>query len=204
MKRQLAEIKKAIANADAMAEDDDIPDGYEWIRNEWPEGQGQGHSGAGVIWGEASCGAGVICVRDGRYLITFGGRAHPEDPTIDEEIDLMNNLDPLYGICTDVIMMYDLENMDSFPVMSSIRCPVKGECHALSMRDRSREDLVTFGFVNRLFRSELKGTQFLPRHIIQLIADWVEMENVYLLQQNGKGHWKISLDVILESLIGPK
>ena len=71
------------------------------------------------------------------------------------------------------------------------------------MTDENREELSTFGFVRECFeKAEMKGVQYLPPSIIELIAGWVEMEFVYLLEKGGgNGHWKIRVDDILKSVI---
>ena len=48
---------------------------------------------------------------------------------------------------------------------------------------------------------EIKDAQTLPRSLKQLIAQWVDAKAVHLLQKDGKGHWRMDVDLILDSII---
>ena len=139
--------------------------------------------------GQGHLGAGVVCVdhgSSGRFLIAFGGRQEQRD----EELR------------TNSIIVYDLENVASQPQLSAIRCPAKGEFHALVMRSASRAQELAFGFVNQSFKSsEMKGVQMLPRSLVQLIVDWVDAKAVHLLQKVGNGRWRVDVDRILSSVL---
>ena len=72
----------------------------------------------------------------------------------------------------------------------------------MQMKDKWEEEMATFGFVRRCFdNEELNGVQFPPRYIIEMIAKWVEMEYIHLMQSTGVniGHWKMSMSEILKS-----
>lgn len=141
---------------------------------------------------------GMVCSGDGRYIITFGG--------FDRDPPIYRRRQSYRMIPKDMIMVFDLNDETLKPKCSSLRCPTKGRFNALTMTDKKKEEITTFGFVRRCFANEeLEGVQRLPLYIIQLIVKWVEMEYVHLLQIKNcgasGGHWKICIDDILESVI---
>ena len=144
-------------------------------------------------------GVAMMCSADGRYIICFGGLVR--DPPVARSIR-----ESFGYISKDVITVYDLSDVNDQtlkPKRCQLLCPVKGRFHALTMTDKKKEEMATFGFVRQCFESkQLKEVNFPPHYIIQMISKWVEMEYVYLLKNgNGGGHWKISLKDILESVV---
>ena len=120
----------------------------------------------------------ALCTADGRYLV------------------ILKN---------DIISICDLN--ESTLKLTAVRCPdvinvgEDREFHLLSMRDKWREEMATFGFVRGCFDcKQMKRVQQLPRYIIELIAKWVEMESIHLMQSwNFQiGHWKMSVNEMLE------
>ena len=132
----------------------------------------------------------ILCSADGRYLIISGD-----------------------NICCDQnsgFLIYDLNENKLKPKISAVVCPVAcpdslvDKFRLMSMKDKWEEEMATFGFVRRCFHSEeLEGVQFPPRYIIDLMAKWVEMEYIHLMQAKGVniGHWKMSISEILKSKI---
>ena len=103
----------------------------------------------------------------------------------------------------DHIIVYDLDDHASKPMVIPIRCPVKGQFYALSMTDKHSADVLTSGFVRISFDgAEMKGVQLPPLYLIQMMAMWVEMEWI-VLQNNEKGGntcklWKMRMGEILK------
>lgn len=128
----------------------------------------------------------IVCSADGRHLIISGSFVFRN------------------GISGFIVC--NLNNDTVKARMSVMRCPddVRGGFHLLSMRDEKVEQMVTFGFVRNCFDSEeLKDVRRLPRYIIELIAQWVEMEYIHLLrekkaQSQEEGHWRSHIDHILK------
>ena len=132
--------------------------------------------------------AGMVCTADGRYLITFGGFIiHDQLDDIQEE--------------TDRIIVYDLENRNATPLVSQIRCPIKSGFHGTMMTDKHLDELLTFGFIRKCFKSRnMKSVQLLPRYLIEMIGKWFETKWIHLLQREGEGHWKMRIHDILKSV----
>ena len=131
-------------------------------------------------------GAGYVCSANGRYLITFG-------------MDV--SLGTVY-VPPDGIVVYDLTDHTAERVVSPIRCPALLEYYALLMRDRHREEVLTIAFIKNSFKSkEMEGLQLPPLYLIRMMAQWVEMEWIYLLSKDGESLWKMDMNEILESVI---
>ena len=105
----------------------------------------------------------------------------------------------------DIISICDLN--ESTLKLNAVRCPdvinvgEDREFHLLSMRDKWREEMATFGFVRGCFDcKQMRRVQQLPRYIIELIAKWVDMESIHLMQSWNLqiGHWKMSVNEMFE------
>ena len=84
-------------------------------------------------------------------------------------------------IDVDIIIVYDLEDHASEPMVSPIKCPLRGTYSALSMRDKHRADVLTSGFVRSFYDdAEMEEVQLPPLYLIQMMAMWVEMEWIVL------------------------
>ena len=92
--------------------------------------------------------AGMVCTANGRYLITFGGFVY-------EESDDYFSFDYLGDDKkeTDSIIVYDLEKREAKPMVTQIRCPIKAGFHGAMMSDKQFDELLTFGFIRKCFKS---------------------------------------------------
>ena len=133
--------------------------------------------------------SGFVCSTNGRYLISLGGR----------ECHTRQSLGG--GNATDKIIVFDLWDHESKPMLIPIRCPVATSFSALSMRDKHHGEVLTSGFVRSSFNgAEMKGMQLPPLYLIQMMAMWVEMEWVVLWGQHMHSNnlWKMRMDEILK------
>lgn len=130
---------------------------------------------------------GVVISEDERYVIFFGGERRWE------RANMMVSLKTVR-----TIIICDLKT--GIIRESALRCPLNGYFRGIMMNDPQRDELMTFGFVNRMFRMKaLQNVQPLPRYLVQMIGHFVASESIHLASKNG-GHWKVELDDILKCI----
>ena len=129
-----------------------------------------------------------VITNDGRFIIKLGG----------------------FYQKMDIIRVYDLETRTLFS--SQVRCPAIAEqfFHSAMMHDSERDRTLTFGFVRECFTFV-----HVPKDIIKFIGLWLSTEEVHALvsrpcqRVRGQGlgeiwtrdHWKIDVDIILDSML---
>ena len=120
----------------------------------------------------------IVATKGEQYLFFIGG----------------TNSNPSW---TDRILMYDVRN-DTLNQIS-IKCPLKSRVAAtITTRDGARDELLTFGFINRCY----KEASMMPYCLIRLIANWICRENIHLIVTDGDSlgnHWCIDIDAIIQS-----
>ena len=91
------------------------------------------------------------------------------------------------------IYLYDIDT--NAWLKSKIQSPIgRGTCKALYMDDKESSNLLAFGFVRDLV------DDLLPLEVMNMIANWVKNEWLYLIRNSKKGkHYKIRMDDILNS-----
>lgn len=179
-----SESRKSIIAMDGTADPDKRFAEYSLATQQWEMLQWPGSPVMGLE------DTGMAC-SEGRYLITFGGY-------------VFNSVSgPSRFEKTDLIIVYDLNDRTSAPTRSAVRCPVTGDFHVLKMTNKKEEGMATFGYIRGCYgKEEFNGALFPPHYIIEMMAKWVEMEYVYLIEKcNNGGHWKRSMKDILQSHI---
>ena len=130
-----------------------------------------------------STNAGVICTKDGRFLMILGGKRHKR--------------------ASNQIFVCDFKQRKC--VESAYKCPSRGGCRAVAMRNAKRDELLTFGFVHQSFQeSEFRNMQIMPKYLIQMIPRWVYKERIYLVRTSGKQKKFLCIletDDILQSVV---
>lgn len=97
----------------------------------------------------------------------------------------------------DSIIIYDINKMELF--QSKVKCPFKGPMKAICMRDKIKENLIVFGFINQLFQNhQWNDIIQLPFYLKQFIQSFFIVEYLHILalsmnEQIGK-HFKINVD----------
>ena len=122
---------------------------------------------------------GCATIMDGQYVLLFGGKASNE---------LQNK-----------IYIYSVKEK-SFRE-SKVRCPKKGTCHAVAVRDKKEEELSVYGYVRYQWGDlQINQQLFPPRYLIQIMRRYYHVEYIHLFHSSWNvnlGHWKINvLDVI--------
>eukprot|EP01084_Bolivina_argentea_P128081 226453_1 len=97
----------------------------------------------------------------------------------------------------DDILIYDTKNR-SF-TKSKIRCPHKDAYFGAITNDGKHDEMLCFGFVNDCYKANNFGdVQLLPFALVQLVNSYFCHEELHLFEKQGKRHWKINIDVILQ------
>ena len=77
------------------------------------------------------------------------------------------------------------------------------------LRDEEGDELLTFGFVRKAFKSPMfRNVQEMPHYLIQLIGKWIHNEYLHLIghahsqeDEDEDNHLRINIDDILKLLI---
>merc|ERR1712228_143680 len=97
---------------------------------------------------------------------------------------------------SDMIFVYNVKR--KILQKSPIKCPRQCKYKAVMMRNKKRDELMVFGFINQCFESaEYQNIQRLPYYLVRFIAQWISNEWIHLMVVNG--HWKIHIDEVLNS-----
>ena len=76
-----------------------------------------------------------------------------------------------------------------------------GAFGCVMLKDRTKEELVTFGYIRSLFpRANSKSMHVLPTHIGELVSRWVVFEFVHIVWPRRK-HFRISVNDIFKSIV---
>ena len=71
---------------------------------------------------------------------------------------------------------------------------------AIIMKCEERDKQLCYAFVNALYqKKKYQNLQLLPNYLIKLIRNFVSIETLHLL--SNQGHYKICIDTILSSII---
>eukprot|EP01084_Bolivina_argentea_P083177 150621_1 len=124
----------------------------------------------------------VVCTENEQHIIMFAG------------MQCVSGYES-----TDSIFVFDVENR--MFMKSRLKCPFKGMCQAIIMRDEYKDELMAFGFVNQCFTcKQFVNMQKLPFYIVRLINKWVCNEWIYLIKWANGDHWKMHIDYIMQSI----
>ena len=117
----------------------------------------------------------------GKYVIIFGGWSWSK------------------GVTTDEILICDMNKKDI--IGSKLKCPRPSEYNAFITNDNMENDeLLTFGYISRCYR-ERSFSQFQPlsNDLIHLIAKWICIQEIHLMERGTGYHWIMNIDDILRS-----
>lgn len=110
----------------------------------------------------------------------------------EQHLILMGNLD-------DPILVLDIETKKV--MISDIKPPMRKFHYGESLRNEFREDLLLFGYVNNLWKSEeYSHTPTLPFYLIKLIAQWICLDKIRLSNTFNGSYWEIDVDQVLNQL----
>ena len=121
--------------------------------------------------------------RDGRYLLALGRNDKRDgEPSFAAMpgfslafMRFFNDVDP----ATDKVVVLDLKN-ETWR-LSPVRCPRKGKQTAIMMGSDRQDQLLTRGFIRRLFKTpSFCKVQFIPEVLIRLVANHVSNELIHL------------------------
>ena len=92
--------------------------------------------------------------------------------------------------------------MNNMCIKSRISCPAKGWMDAIVTNDIDGDNVLTYAYVNDCYKLNNFGDmQILPYYLIEMIARWVSRQYIHLLTEgDDRGHWKIDVDDILQSI----
>ena len=134
--------------------------------------------------------AGIVSTRDERHILLFGGCLSLSDD----------------GPTFDNIYIYDVRN--NALRESRIKCPFTGSCGAVISDDLDEEKLIVAGFINKCYTAkDFVNLQVLPYYLIELISEWYQNQQVYLIREDDCGapkeefeavHFSINVDDILQ------
>ena len=118
-------------------------------------------------------------------------------PTEDEEYIIMFHLED------ERVRVYDVAKNEI--KTCSLKLPPfersAGEFGCVMLKDKMKEELVTFGYIRNLFpRATSKSMHVLPTHIGELVSRWVVFEFVHIVWPRRK-HLRINVDDIFNSMV---
>lgn len=140
-----------------------------------------------------------------------------------EALNFMVGEYPMYVVTCDerYILILNLGNNRSDEIVAvgdlklktitriSFRSPIYPIFRAYLLRDQEGDELLTFGFVRRTFKSPgFQNMQRLPHYLIQLIGKWIHNEYLHLMDHQDDttsgeaNHSKINVDDILNLAFG--
>ena len=122
----------------------------------------------------------VVCTKNEQHIVFLGGYV-------------------IGSGWTDIISIYDFK-INKFR-QCSVKCPKKTRFEAVMVNNSENDELLTFGFVNKCFRSsQFNDIQALPYYLITLIGNWVCSEFIHIVNtdHNGGNHWKINVEAIMQ------
>lgn len=124
-----------------------------------------------------------VCItQNQRYLIVVGGKYST------------------HGY-TDRIAVIDLKKRTHRE--SAVRCPAKIRFHTAMLHDQRRDDLLTHGFVRRVFKMpSFRSIGSIPPELTNVITRLSHNEYLHLITKNSAdhpGHWRIRVVDILEN-----
>ena len=133
-----------------------------------------------------------------RYVILLGGRTKRDKIIIDKKekkkLNKKRNM-------SESIYILDLQEM--IIRTSMVVCPHKSErYHAIIMSNEEKRNLIPFGFVKSIWKTEIfKAMRFPPDYIIRLILSYFMYESLHLLETGNEnsGHWVMDVDYIINN-----
>ena len=125
---------------------------------------------------------GVVCVKNDRYLIIFGG--------IDRDIG-----DNGLRKRNDIFIM-DIELRKFGKCM--IKCPVRGSVKVATNNDKHQQELMVSGYTRYLCKNgELDDKRVPPIYLQRLIGSYIECEMIYVFWKYLG--WTISVDTLINN-----
>ena len=119
---------------------------------------------------------GCVSILNGQYILIFGGNSQPTSH--------------------DDIYIYSVD--DKTFKKSDIKCPEKEGYYAISVCDKKKDMLSTFGFVREQWkRCDIDNHLFPPQYLIQLMCKYYQNEDIHLFNFETGQHYKINVfDII--------
>ena len=116
-------------------------------------------------------------VLNGQFVLIFGG----------SECD---------GTRQDDIYIYSV-NDESFK-LSNVKCPESGHYQAMSIKDKQKDNVTTFGFIRSEWsKCMMSDHLFPPQYLIQIICGYYAEEFVHLFNIHSSKHYKMDVFYII-------
>ncbi len=142
---------------------------YDITENQWTE--------LNVKMPDILCFFGCTSILYDQYVVIFGGKQSPFKPR-------------------EAIWIYSIE--DKTFISSQVECPKGGELEAITINDRSKDELAVNGFIRKEWSI---SESFLPNDLIEMIHSYYLNEWVHLFHCESGEHWKIDVFDVIKNVL---
>eukprot|EP01084_Bolivina_argentea_P214745 364550_1 len=130
-------------------------------------------------------GFGCTAILDGKYVLVMGGQGVEDGG----------------GWATREIHIYSVP--DQTFRKSKIICPEAGQFKAITVSDKKKDEIITFGYIRSVWKEcDINDQLFPPQYLVRIISKYYFDEFVHLFSSsfdyNPGVHWKISVFDIID------
>lgn len=77
---------------------------------------------------------------------------------------------------------------------SSIKCPEKGYCEAVAVNDAQKDELATFGFMRKKWKTcDMGFNSFPPEYLMRIISEYYINEYIHIFFHRSRQYYKIDI-----------